>query len=108
MSRAATHQTPEGMKAPAYTIEQYQAVLESIASSTLALSRLLMMAGTAAEEPYEVSWLIDAAQGLTAHIGGMADAATGGAVYGNAETWSHGPTFAGLGAQPNNINRGAI
>ena len=95
------------MNAPAYTIEQYRAVLEGVASNALTLHRLLMIA-SATEVPHEVSWLLDAAQCLTVHIGGMADAAVGGEIYGNAETWSHGPSFIGLGAGPNTLNRGAV
>lgn len=95
------------MNAPAYTIEQYRAVLEGVASNALSLHRLLMMAAAATETPHEVCWLVDAAQCLTAYIGGMADAAVGGEIYGNAETWSHGPLFMGLGAESNTLNRGA-
>ena len=95
------------MNAPAYTIEQYRAVLEGVASNALSLNRLLMMAASATETPHELCWLVDAAQCLAAHIGGMADDAVGGEIYGNAETWSHGPLFMELGAKPNTLNRGA-
>lgn len=85
------------MNAPTYTTAQYQAVLASVAMSTLSLNRLVMLAQEAEGE--ELVWLLDAAQHLAQHIGGMADGAIGGQVLGTAEVWSHGPRFLEMGAE---------
>lgn len=79
------------MNATTYTDKQHQVILQGIAQNTMALNRLLMLVQETDGEERE--WILYAAQKLAEHIGGMADGASGGQIYGNADSWSFGPRF---------------
>lgn len=82
--------------APGYTPAQLRMVLEFVAGTTATMNRLLMMAQTC-DEQWECARLVDAAQSLAQHIGGVADDAVGGSIIGNHKQWCFGLGFEKLG-----------
>lgn len=80
----------------ALTRKQLLCVLEVAANNLSTINNLLMLAQ---EEPeaFAVAGLIDAAQALTRHCGGMVDTAAGEAILGGHDRWNFGPNFADLG-----------
>lgn len=79
-----------------YTTQQFRSILTEIASVALSLDRVLMIAQQA-EEGYDTNVLLDTAEVLARQLGGMADSAIGGQIYGTFETWHYGPNFADPG-----------
>ena len=86
----------EDMGRSALTRKQLLCVLEAAASKLSTVENILMLAKTEAE-PFALAGLIDAAQALTTHCGGMVDSAAGGTVIGGHDRWNFGPNFADLG-----------
>lgn len=86
----------EDMGRSALTRKQLLCVLEVAANNLSTINNILMLAQ---EEPeaFAVAGLIDAAQALTRHSGGMVDAAAGEAILGGHDRWNFGPNFADLG-----------
>lgn len=86
----------EDMGRSALTRKQLLCVLEVAASNLATIDNILMQAQT---EPasFALSWLVNAAQALTRHCGGMVDAAAGAAILGGHDDWNFGPNFADLG-----------
>ena len=80
----------------ALTREQLLCVLEVAANNLSTINTILMLAQ---EEPesFAVAGLVDAAQALTRHCGGMVDTAAGEAILGGHDHWNFGPNFAALG-----------
>ena len=79
-----------------YSEPQLRSVLSEIASVALSLDRVLLIAQNAQEDS-DVTALIDTAEILVRQLGGMADGAIGGDVYGTQDKWTYGPNFADLG-----------
>lgn len=75
-----------------YSKSQQHRALEFIAGAAHTLHDLLLMAQVA-EESYEVSRLVDAAELMTRQIGASADTAVGAGIIGDFERWSYGPNF---------------
>lgn len=86
----------EDMGRSALTRKQLLCVLEVAANNLSTINTILMLAQ---EEPesFAVAGLIDAAQALTRHCGGMVDTAAGEAILGGHDRWNFGPNFADLG-----------
>lgn len=80
----------------ALTRKQLLCVLEVAASNLATIDNILMQAQTESES-WALSGLVDAAQALSRHCGGMVDAAAGGAILGGHDRWTFGPYFADLG-----------
>lgn len=80
----------------ALTRKQLLCVLEAAASELSTVENILILAQTE-KEPFALAGLIDAAQALTTHCGGMVDSAAGGTVIGDHDRWNFGPNFADLG-----------
>lgn len=80
----------------ALTRKQLLCVLEVAASNLSAINNVLKLAQ---DEPasFALSGLVNAAQALTRHCGGMVDAAAGAAILGGHDDWNFGPNFADLG-----------
>lgn len=79
-------------KANTWTPKQYRIALGEIAERTASLRKLLMLAATQ-DDDWERSVCVDAAEGLAALIGAMADGAVGGQRVGDVECWFYGPSF---------------
>ena len=82
---------PQGL-----TRKQLVSVLEVAAGNLATLDQLLMLAQRT-EDDFDTSAIIDAAQALARHCGGMVDAAAGEAILGGRDRWNFGPDFADLG-----------
>lgn len=80
----------------ALTRKQLLCVLEVAASNLATIDNILMQAQTETES-FALSGLVDAAQALTRHCGGMVDTAAGAAILGGHDRWNFGPNFADLG-----------
>lgn len=80
----------------ALTRKQLLCVLEVAASNLATIDNILMQAQTESEA-FALSGLIDVAQALTRHCGGMVDTAAGAAILGGHDRWNFGPNFADLG-----------
>lgn len=80
----------------ALTRKQLLCVLEVAASNLSAINNILKLAQ---DEPasFALSGLVNAAQALTRHCGGMVDAAAGAAILGGHDDWNFGPNYADLG-----------
>ena len=78
------------------THEQLVSVCEVAAGNLATLDQLLMLAQRTDEE-FDASVIIDAAQTITRHVGGMVDTAAGEQVLGGYNRWNFGPNFADLG-----------
>ena len=76
-----------------YNVQQLRSVLSAVAGVAVTLDQVLMNA-QASEEGWDTAVLIDAAQALARHLGGMADSAVGGVVLGSHDRWNYGPNFA--------------
>lgn len=79
-----------------YNHAQLCAIITGIAEVALTLDRVLMSAQVT-EDSWDKSVLIDTAQLLARQLGGMADSAVGGEMYGTHDVWNYGPNFAALG-----------
>lgn len=79
-----------------YNHAQLRSIITGIAGVAYTLDRVLMSAQVA-ENDWDISVLIDTAQLLARQLGGMADSAVGGQIYGTHDTWNYGPNFAALG-----------
>lgn len=86
---------PTDGKGP-YNHAQLCAIITGIAEVALTLDRVLMSAQVT-EDSWDKSVLIDTAQLLARQLGGMADSAVGGEMYGTHDVWNYGPNFAALG-----------
>lgn len=75
---------------------QLLSVCEVAASNLVTVNQVLMQAQQE-RDACALAVLIDAAQTLTRHTGGMVDAAAGESVLGGHEYWNFGPNFASLG-----------
>ena len=86
----------EDMGRSALTRKQLLCVLEVAASNLSAINNILKLAQ---DEPasFALSGLVDAAQALTRHCGGMVDTAAGAGILGGHDRWNFGPNFADLG-----------
>lgn len=80
----------------ALTRKQLLCVLEVAAGNLATIDNILMQAQTEPDS-WALSGLVDAAQALTRHCGGMVDAAAGAAILGGHDRWNFGPNFADLG-----------
>lgn len=80
----------------ALTRKQLLCVLEVAASNLATIDNILMQAQTEPDS-WALSVLVDAAQALTRHCGGMVDTAAGEAILGGHDRWNFGPNFADLG-----------
>lgn len=76
-----------------YTVRQLRSILTVVASVAATLDQVLMSAQTS-ESDWNTNVLIDSAQVLARHLGGMADNAVGGTVLGDHDRWNYGPNFA--------------
>ncbi|MBV7460637.1 MULTISPECIES: hypothetical protein [unclassified Acidovorax] len=79
-----------------YNHAQLCAIITGIAEVALTLDRVLMSAQVT-EDSWDKSVLIDTAQLFARQLGGMADSAVGGEIYGTHDVWNYGPNFAALG-----------
>ena len=86
----------EDMGRSALTRKQLLCVLEVAASNLATIDNILKLAQ---DEPasFALSGLVDAAQALTRHCGGMVDTAAGAGILGGHDRWNFGPNFADLG-----------
>lgn len=75
------------------TRSQLVMVLEVAAGNLATLDQLLMQAQEE-KDSICISVLIDAAQAIVSHCGGMVDTAAGAAIIGNHDRWNFGPNFA--------------
>jgi hypothetical protein len=76
------------------TQRQYRSVLEGIATRTSTLNMLLQqLQQSGAISDWADAATLDAAQQLTDVLGGMADDALGGEVFGDMRHWLYGPNF---------------
>ncbi|MCT6720036.1 hypothetical protein [Acidovorax sp. K2F] len=80
----------------ALTRKQLLCVLEVAASNLATIDNILMQAQTEPDS-WALSGLVDAAQALARHCGGMVDTAAGEAILGGHDRWNFGPNFADLG-----------
>lgn len=86
----------EDMGRSALTRKQLLCVLEVAASNLATIDNILMQAQTEPDS-WALSGLVDAAQALTRHCGGMVDTAAGAGILGGHDRWNFGPNFADLG-----------
>lgn len=86
----------EGLGPTALTRKQLLTVLEVAASNLATIDNILMQAQTE-KDSWALAGLVDAAQALSRHCGGMVDTAAGEAVRGGHNYWNFGPNFADLG-----------
>lgn len=82
---------------PPLNREQLLCILRHVASRAFLLNHLLNSMQQGVRDEQDRLMLLDAAQMLVSHIGGMADEASGSEVYGDATAWQVGPVFAELG-----------
>jgi hypothetical protein len=80
----------------ALTRKQLLCVLEVAASNLATIDNILMQA-QAEPDSWALSGLVDAAQALARHCGGMVDTAAGEAILGGHDRWNYGPNFTDLG-----------
>lgn len=85
------HQRPSAL-----TRTQLITVLEVAASDLATINNVLMQA-QAENEPWALSGLVNAAQCLVRHCGGMVDQAAGEAIFGGQDDWNFGLNFANAG-----------
>ncbi|CAN7370034.1 hypothetical protein [Acidovorax sp. LjRoot117] len=76
-----------------YSLQQLRSVLTAVAGVAVTLDQVLMNA-QASDSEWNTGVLIDSAQILARHLGGMADCAVGGTVQGDHDRWNYGPNFA--------------
>lgn len=86
----------DGAQGQGLTRKQLISVLEVAAGNLSTIDQVLMQA-QAEKEPWDLAVLIDAAQALVRHCGGMVDTAAGEAILGGHDRWNFGPNFADLG-----------
>ncbi|MDR6767698.1 hypothetical protein J2W88_002979 [Acidovorax delafieldii] len=80
----------------ALTRKQLLSVLEVAASNLATIDNILMQAQTE-KDSWALAGLVDAAQALSRHCGGMVDTAAGEAILGGHDRWNFGPNFVDLG-----------